>query len=182
MSQPVYQPVGHAPVRAVPYLESAPRPPAPPPTQPPAEPYQVPPGTAPQAAREAPPEPPMVDQLAQDTAAADETVEYPPGCPAFRPLLSLPFDERAPAMRKYALMQAAWRDPKLPKAGDEVDAAEVAELYDALATMDRFLGSVAVDPAAYAAWPGRLDEALLVRAFNAYNAGTQAPEASSSSS
>lgn len=138
--------------------------------------YQVPPGTAQEAAQEAE-QPSMVDQLQQDAAAADAKVEYPEGAPKLRPLLRLPFKERAIAARKYAEVQQQIAANKDSLQGGEIPLSMAANLYEVLGAMDEFLSSMAVDPAAYQEWPGRYSEAVFIQTWNAYEAIGQTPEA-----
>lgn len=140
--------------------------------------FQVPPGTA-DAAKAS-----MVDDLTADAQVADQKVEFPPGAPAFTWIMKLPFRERAAAARQYSQLEAALRANKdaMPAKGKEVSLSEAAGLYEVLGAMDDFLASVAVDRAAYEVWDGRLDEAIFIQTFNAYEQVSQTPEASSSAS
>lgn len=146
-------------------------------------------------------EPTMVDQLAEDTKAADAPPEYPEGAPKFHLLMRLPYRRRAVAMRLYSELQAFLRaHPEMQKNVDkaeqqatdeqdvdpaetvEVDLAVAADSYDLVAALDDVLASVAVDPGEYEAWEDRYDIDVFMQTWAAWQAASQPGEASSSSS
>jgi hypothetical protein len=147
------------------------------PTQPTDQPFTVPPGTAQATAKE----PTQLDQIAEDAAAADEIPEWPEGAPELRPLMSLPFLQRAEAMEAFAEIEKLSRDLNLKK-GDEVDLGQAAVMYRALARVDEFLTTVAEQPEAYLAWEGRHNDQLFGQLWAAYQARMQPGEAGRSSS
>jgi hypothetical protein len=125
----------------------------------------------------------MVDELAEDARAADAKVEFPEGAPAFRGLMQLPFRERANAARKYAQVQdLIQRHRKSLGIVGDVPLADAANLYEVLGAMDEFLAGMAVDAGAYETWPGRYRETIFIQTWNAFEAMSQTPEASSSAS
>lgn len=146
--------------------------------------FAVPPGTAEEAKAS------MVDALVKDVKAADEPPEYPEGAPEFYELMRVPYRRRATAIRKYGEVQdlVASRPELVDDGSDEesdedkpTDFAAAADKFELVAILDEFLESVAVDPAAYEAWPDRFDVELFMQAWSAYQA-TQPGEAPSSSS
>lgn len=136
----------------------------------------------------------MVDALAADakTAEPDTPPEYPDGAPKLIQLLKTRFGKRAEAIRRYNELQAYLKaHPHLQKTADEdadedadveVDPEVNAESYELLELMDQFMASVAVDPAEYEDWPGRVDVDTFMATWTAYQAEAQPGEASSSSS
>jgi hypothetical protein len=141
----------------------------------------------------------MVDQLAEDTQAADTPPEYPDGAPKLFPLLRVPFRRRAAALRKYGELQEYLKaHPELQKADEkaaeaetaddqdiEVDMEAAADSYEMVALMDEVLESVARDPDEYEAWGetgDRYDNDTFLRTWAAWQAASQPGEASSSSS
>jgi hypothetical protein len=138
----------------------------------------------------------MVDQLAEDTKAADAPPEYPDGAPKLYSLLKMPYRRRAVAMRKYGELQDYLKaHPELQKAAEdsaeapaedvEVDLSSAADSYEMVALMDDVLASVARDEAEYEAWGetgDRYDIDVFMAAWAAWQAASQPGEASSSSS
>ncbi|HTF54483.1 MAG TPA: hypothetical protein VK735_44175 [Pseudonocardia sp.] len=144
--------------------------------------FSLPAGTAAQAAKMPEPQPTMVDAIASDAKAADETppVEPPEGAPKLRPLHTLPFRERGNAMRLFSELQKI----EGPKEGESPTLDQVADMYDGLARIDDFLAAVAENADEYRAWvagPGA-DEATFAQLWNSYSAQKQPGEAPSSSS
>jgi len=144
--------------------------------------WSAPAGTAAIAAKEAEAQPTMVDAIASDAKAADETppVEPPEGAPKLRPIHTLPFRERGNAMRLFSELQKI----QGPKEGESPTLDQVAAMYDGLARIDDFLAAVAENADEYRAWvagPGA-DEATFAQLWNAYSARKQPGEARSSSS
>lgn len=143
-------------------------------------------------------QPSTLDELQDDTKAADEDVEYPEGAPEFYPLHRMPFRQRGEATRRYGALQAYLKaHPELTKAAEkpdedpepegedvdaEVDMDTAADSYEMLALMDEFMQAAAVDQAAYVAWPDKVDAGVFLKTWAAYQAATQPGEASSSSS
>lgn len=142
------------------------------------------------------PAPTMVDQLAEDTKAADTPPEYPDGAPRLYPLLKMPFRRRAAALRKYGELQDYLKaHPELQKTAEKAEPAEsedvevdmdaAADSYEMVALMDEVLESVARDPDEYEAWGetgDRYDNDTFLRTWAAWQAASQPGEASSSSS
>jgi hypothetical protein len=143
--------------------------------------YLVPPGLAKQAEQqrqaEETPKPTATDFIAQDAAPP----EYPEGSPELVPLYKLSFSKRADAMDSFAKLEKM--DVGL-KEGEELTMSKVAEQYRALAEIDKFLASVAVNAEDYYRWiagPG-LDETTFGQLWAAYQARMQPGEAQRSSS
>lgn len=142
--------------------------------------YTVAPGLAAQAARDAEAlKPAMSDVVAEE---AKPPVEFPEGCPKFRPLTSLGFLEKAEAFELYDVVQKTGKAMGTPKKGEELDGARAAAYYRLLAKIDSFFSFVAVDKEAYEVWEGRTNEEMFGQAWNAYQGNTQPGEADSSSS
>ena len=138
-------------------------------------------------------EPDVVEQLADDTAAESEV--YPEGTPELLPVLRLPRMRRADAYDALGLIQAQQREVKTLSGEPAVseEAAEGAEVkpveldplsygaqYRVIAYIEQYLGVVAKDPVAFAAWAADVRDADLVKAFNVYIRTTQPGEAESS--
>jgi hypothetical protein len=136
------------------------------------------------------PAPTMVDQLAEDTQAADTPPEYPDGAPKLYPLLRVPYRTRAGALRKYGELQDYLKaHPELTKTSEpaegedvEVDMNAAADSYEMVALMDEVLESVARDPGEYESWENRYDIDVFMATWAAWQAASQPGEASSSSS
>jgi hypothetical protein len=118
----------------------------------------------------------MTDQLRM----AAEPPPWPEGAPELRPLMSLPFAERADAMDMFDGIRQIAED--FPAKGTQIGPAEAAKMYRALARLDDFLMVVAADKTAYANWPGRHDDARFSELWSVYEARMQPGEAPSSSS
>lgn len=139
--------------------------------------------------------PTMVDQLAEDTKAADQPPVYPDGAPRLYPLLRLPYRRRASALRKYQELQDYLKaNPELQKNAEEavespgdgeeveVDLNAAADSYEMVAVMDEVLESVARDRDEYENWDDRYDIDVFMATWAAWQAASQPGEASSSSS
>ena len=151
-------------------------------------------------------EPDTVAQLADDATA--ETEDYPSGTPEFLPVLKLPRMRRADAYEALGQIQAQQRqvktvsgDPAVDELGKPAESDDVAasegELdekvkpvdldplsygaqYRVIAYIEQYLGVVAKDPVAFAAWAADVRDGDLVKAFNVYIRTTQPGEAESS--
>lgn len=141
--------------------------------------FSVPNGTAKLAAVSEPPAPTMTDKLQAD--AQVNVPDWPPGAPELRPLMRLPFDERADAFARFAEVQALGDLAQL-KEGEQASASKIAQMYRAYAKLDSFLRTVAVDPGEYERWDGRWDDERFGKLWSAYQARMTPGEASRSSS
>lgn len=127
----------------------------------------------------------QLDGIAADAAPPPD---YPPGCPALRPVLGLPRAARADyyeAMARVSALQSSATGLGAPGGQDrpmEVQLSEVADMMRLLAAIEDLLAVVAVDAAALRAWALTADDAVIAAAFNAYIARTQPGEVSSSAS
>lgn len=120
--------------------------------------------------------PDVVDELQAEVAV------WPENAPEMRPLLRLPFAQRAEAMERFADVQSAIQAGDMPKKGDTVGAEHAARMYRVLAKMDHFLTTVAADIPAYKAWVDDASDEEFGNLFSAYMAKFSPGEASSSTS
>lgn len=142
-----------------------------------------------------PDEPDTVAQLADDVAAETET--YPEGTPELLPVLKLPRMRRADAYDALGRIQAQQREVKtlsgtpavdenaVEDESTEVEPVELDPLsygaqYRVIAYIEEYLGVVAKDPEAFAAWAADVRDSDLVKVFNVYIRKTQPGEAESS--
>lgn len=128
-------------------------------------------------------EPTATDRIQQDAETPGALPAWPDGAPELRPLMRLPFGERARAMDLMDEVQTlAAQLEKLQKSDADVTPATAALMYRTYAKLDELLSSVAVDRAAYEAWDGRWDDTLFGQLWAAYQARMNPGEASRSSS
>jgi hypothetical protein len=128
--------------------------------------------------------PPLNDPAptATDRLQTQAAPSWPANAPKLRPLMRLPFRERATAMRAFAEIQKELDGGAISAKGSQVGPEQAATMFDAMAKMDDFLASVAVDADLYRAWVGNASDDEFGQLFTAYVAWGSPGEAPSSSS
>lgn len=144
--------------------------------------YRARPNTALAAPASSPetPAPELAKPSTTETLRAAAAPSWPEGAPKLRPLMRLPFAERAEAMELFAAIEADWQN--MPAKGSSVTTAQAAKMYRAMAKMSRYLESVAEDPVAYRAWVADKNDEDFGALFTAYLGWSSPGEADSSSS
>lgn len=149
--------------------------------------YQVPEGTAEVVQAEAA-TPTTLDEFQRDAGTPKALPEWPEDAPELRPLMRLPYDERADAMDAFAEVQAlqaqaeAARKAAEGSGAQDASPAQAAMYYRTFAKLDKLLTTVAVDKTAYEQWPGRWRDDQFTQLWQAYQARMSPGEASRSSS
>jgi hypothetical protein len=131
--------------------------------------------------------PSTTEQMAADATVAD--VEFPDGCPELRAPHEMSRRERVPYFKALTEVGRLQKDQPASfaaaAAGDDETPTEI-RLEDAVAVtemlvaIEDLLVTTAADEAVFQEWAARVDDAVLVQAFNAFMRRKQPGEAQSS--